>query len=42
VQVSETRESMGYVLIDVNTTEVTADIVAQLALLSNSVRTRCV
>ena len=41
-QVSETRDTMGYVLIDVNTNEVTSDIVASLAMLSNSVRTRCV
>ena len=41
-QVGETRDNMGYVLIDVNTNEVTSDIVASLAMLSNSVRTRCV
>jgi len=32
---------MGYCIVDVDTKEVTTDIVAALALLSNSIRTRC-
>eukprot|EP00160_Parvularia_atlantis_P019895 Unigene8003_Nuclearia_a/m.24563 Unigene8003_Nuclearia_a/g.24563 ORF Unigene8003_Nuclearia_a/g.24563 Unigene8003_Nuclearia_a/m.24563 type:complete len:275 (-) Unigene8003_Nuclearia_a:67-891(-) len=41
-QIMETRDNMGYCIIDVDTKEVTTDIVASLALLSNSIRTRCV
>ncbi|KXS20766.1 NAD(P)-binding protein [Gonapodya prolifera JEL478] len=39
-QVLETNGKLGYLIADVNTEEVTTEIVAQLALLSNTIRSR--
>mgnify|MGYP002388008887 CR=1 FL=1 len=40
-QTMVTKDGIGYVTIDVNIKEVTVDIVTSLALLANSIRTRC-
>ena len=41
-QVIETNGEIGYIVIDVETTEVTSEIVAALALLANTIRTRII
>lgn len=39
-QVFDTKDEIGYLIADVNTTELTTEIVSQLALLANTIRTR--
>ncbi|KAJ3208305.1 hypothetical protein HDU83_003086 [Entophlyctis luteolus] len=39
-QILETKDSLGYIIVDITTEEVTAEIVSQLALLAHTVRTR--
>ncbi len=41
-QVLDTNGSIGYLIADINAENVTAEIVSQLAILSNSIRTRIV
>jgi D-3-phosphoglycerate dehydrogenase len=41
-QVIETSGNIGYIIIDIDTKEVTADIVASLAAMGNTIRTRIV
>lgn len=39
-QVLETKDKLGYLIADINASEVATEIVSQLALLSNTIRTR--
>ncbi|KAJ3117442.1 hypothetical protein HK100_000821 [Physocladia obscura] len=39
-QILETKDCLGYIIVDITTEEVTAEIVSQLALLAHTVRTR--
>ena len=39
-QVLDTKDGVGYLIADINTENVTSEIVSQLAILANSIRTR--
>ena len=41
-QVLDTKDDVGYLIADINTENVTAEIVSQLAILANSIRTRVI